>query len=103
MLQSLADDNDLVIAVGFSFEDSIKKIAAANPDTNFSGIDILQGENAPENFASLVFNEAEGSFLVGVAAALITGTRKVGFIGGGCGTPDRLIYSLKATFAKFKR
>ena len=98
MLQSLADDNDLVIAVGFSFEDSIKKIAAANPDTNFSGINILQGENAPENFASLVFNEAEGSFLVGVAAALITGTRKVGFIGGGCGTPDRLIEKFEAGF-----
>ena len=98
LLQSLADDNDLVIAVGFSFEDSIKKVAAANPDTNFAGIDILQGENAPENFASLVFNEAEGSFLVGVAAALVTGTAKVGFIGGVCGTPDRLIEKFEAGF-----
>ena len=98
LLQSLAEDNDLVIAVGFSFENSIKKIAVANPDTNFAGIDILQRDNSPANFASLVFNEAEGSFLVGVAAALVTGTRKVGFIGGVCGTPDKLIEKFEAGF-----
>ena len=98
LLQALAEDNDLVIAVGFSFEDSIKKVAAANPDTNFAGIDILQRDNSPTNFASLVFNEAEGSFLVGVAAALKSGTGKVGFIGGVCGTPDRLIEKFEAGF-----
>ena len=98
LLQSLAEDNELVIAVGFSFEDSIKKVAAANPDTNFAGIDILQRENATANFASLVFNEAEGSFLVGVAAALKSETGKVGFIGGVCDTPDRLIEKFEAGF-----
>ena len=98
LLQSLADDNDLVIAVGFSFENSIKKVATANPDTNFAGIDILQIDNSPTNFASLVFNEAEGSFLVGVAAALKSETGKVGFIGGVCGTPDRLIEKFEAGF-----
>jgi len=98
LLQSLADDNDLVIAVGFSFENSIKKVAAANPDTNFAGIDILQRENAPANLASLIFNEAEGSFLVGVAAALKSETGKVGFIGGVCGSPDRLIEKFEAGF-----
>ena len=98
LLQSLAENNDLVIAVGFSFENSVKKVAAANPDTNFAGIDILQRENAPANFASLVFNEAEGSFLVGAAAALKTKTAKVGFIGGVCGTPDRLIEKFEIGF-----
>ncbi len=98
LIQSLAENNDLVIAVGFSFEDSIKKVAAANPDTNFAGIDILQRNNSPANFASLVFNEAEGSFLVGVAAALKSKTGKVGFIGGVCGTPDRLIEKFEAGF-----
>ena len=33
LLQSLGEDDDFVIAVGFSFESSIKKVAAANPDT----------------------------------------------------------------------
>lgn len=98
LIQSLAEDNDLVIVVGFSFEDSVKKVAAANPDTNFAGIDILQRDNSPANFASLVFNEAEGSFLVGIAAALKSETGKVGFIGGVCGTPDRLIEKFEAGF-----
>ena len=98
IIQSLAEDNDLVIAVGFSFEDSIKKVAAANPETNFAGVDIMQRENAPANFTSLVFNEAEGSFLVGVAAALKSKTGKVGFIGGVCKTPDRIIEKFEAGF-----
>ena len=91
LIRSLAADNDLVIAVGFSFDNSIKKVAAANPDTNFAGVDIQQGNDPPANFASLLFNEAEGSFLVGAAAALTTKTDKVGFIGGVCSTPDELI------------
>ena len=98
LLQALSEDNDLVIAVGFSFESSIKKVADANPDTNFAGIDILQGDNSPANFASLVFDEAQGSFLVGVAAALKTETDGIGFIGGVCGTPDRLIEKFEAGF-----
>ena len=91
LIRSLAADNDLVIAVGFSFDSSIKKVAAEDPGTNFAGVDIQQGDDPPANFASLLFNEAEGSFLVGAAAALTTKTDKVGFIGGVCATPDELI------------
>ena len=98
LIRSLAANNDLVIAVGFLFENSIKKVAAEYPDTNFAGIDIQQGNDPPENFASLLFNEAEGSFLVGVAAALTTKTDKVGFIGGLCATPDKLIEKFEAGF-----
>ena len=98
LIRSLAADNDLAIAVGFLFENSIKKVAAEYPDTNFAGVDIQQGDNPPANFASLLFNEAEGSFLVGAAAALTTKTDKVGFIGGLCATPDRLIEKFEAGF-----
>ena len=98
LIRSLASDNDLVIAVGFSFDGPIKKVAAENPDTNFAGVDIQQGEDPPANFASLLFNEAEGSFLVGAAAALTTQTDKVGFIGGVCSTPDRIIERFEAGF-----
>ena len=98
LIRSLAADNDLVIAVGFLFENSIKKVAAEYPDTNFAGVDIQQGNDPPANFASLLFNEAEGSFLVGVAAALTTKTDKVGFIGGLCATPDKLIEKFEAGF-----
>ena len=98
LLRSLATENDLVIAVGFSFENSIKRVASLNPDTNFAGVDIQQGDDPPANFASLLFNEAEGSFLVGAAAALTTETDKVGFIGGVCSTPDKLIEKFEAGF-----
>ena len=98
LIQSLAEDNDLVIAVGFSFDSSIKKVAAEDPGTNFAGVDIQQGDGPPTNFASLLFNEAEGSFLVGAAAALTTETDKVGFIGGVCSTPDKLIEKFEAGF-----
>ena len=98
LIQSLAEDNDLVIAVGFSFDSSIKKVAAEDPGTNFAGVDIQQGDGPPANFASLLFNEAEGSFLVGAAAALTTETDKVGFIGGVCSTPDKLIEKFEAGF-----
>ena len=98
LFQSLSQSNDLVIGVGFSFEASIKKAASENPDTNFAGIDILQRDDSPPNFASLVFDEAEGSFLVGVAAGLKTETDRVGFIGGVCATPDRLIEKFEAGF-----
>ena len=98
LIRSLAENNDLVIAVGFSFEDQIKKIASEFPETSFAGVDIQQGESPPVNFASLLFNEAEGSFLVGAAAALTTETYKVGFIGGVCATPARIIERFEAGF-----
>lgn len=98
LIRSLASDNNLVIAVGFSFDSSIKKIAAEYPDTNFAGVDIQQGNNPPANFASLLFSEEEGAFLVGAAAALTTRTNKVGFIGGVCSTPDGIIERFEAGF-----
>ncbi|MCY4262128.1 MAG: BMP family ABC transporter substrate-binding protein, partial [Candidatus Dadabacteria bacterium] len=98
LIRSLAETSDLVIAIGFSFEDQIKKIAAEFSETSFAGVDIQQGENSPGNFASLLFNEAEGSFLVGAAAALTTETDKVGFIGGVCATPYRIIERFEAGF-----
>lgn len=98
LIRSLAGKNDLVIAVGFSFEGAIKKVAAEYPGTNFAGVDIQQGNSPPSNFASLLFDEAEGSFLVGAAAALTTETGKVGFIGGVCSTPDAIIERFEAGF-----
>ena len=97
-IRSLAGENDLVIVLGFSFEEHVKKVAAEYPDTSFAGVDILQRDDSPPNFASLVFDEAEGSFLMGVAATLKSVTGKVGFIGGVCATPDRIIEKFEAGF-----
>ena len=70
---------DLVIAVGFSQADAVKKVAAQNRDRPFA---IVDSEVEGPNVRSLLFQEHEGSFLVGAIAALTSKTGKVGFIGG---------------------
>lgn len=70
---------DLTYGVGFLLADSVKTVAGKYPDNNFSIIDAVV--DAP-NVASITFKEHEGSFLVGVIAAMTTKTNKVGFVGG---------------------
>jgi basic membrane protein A and related proteins len=70
---------DVVVAVGFSFATPLEEVAKEYPDTKFVIIDSVV--DAP-NVQSVVFKEHEGSFLVGMAAALASKTGKVGFVGG---------------------
>jgi basic membrane protein A len=70
---------NVVIAVGFSFATPLATIAKEYPDTKFVIIDSVV--DAP-NVQSVVFKEHEGSFLVGMAAAMASKTGKVGFVGG---------------------
>ena len=70
----------IVLGVGFAQADAIAKVAAEFPDTEFSIIDVTWLD-AP-NLRQYGFKEHEGSYLVGVAAALKTETDKVGFVGG---------------------
>ena len=59
--------NQLVIATGFLWTDTITQAAAAYPDTHFLLIDAVV---EADNVHNIVFAEEQGSFLVGVAAAL---------------------------------
>ena len=68
-----------VIAIGFSQGSSVQKVASEFPKVQFALIDSVV--KLP-NVESIVFKEQEGSFLVGVMAALASKTGKVGFIGG---------------------
>jgi basic membrane protein A len=80
LLRLLADEGyDMVIGVGFAFEEELVAAAADYPDTTFAIVDA-----APEgdNIMGLVFAEEQGSFLVGAAAALTSETGQIGFIGG---------------------
>ncbi|MBK9323158.1 MAG: BMP family ABC transporter substrate-binding protein [Bdellovibrionaceae bacterium] len=70
---------DLIIGIGFAQTEAIKKISAQHPDVKFALVD---GEVAAPNVRSLLFEEHEGSFIVGALAALKSKTGKVGFIGG---------------------
>jgi len=79
-LQRFAEDgrNPIVMA-GFSWAAALEKIAAEYPDTNFAIIDMVV--DAP-NVRSVVYKEHEGSYLVGVLAAMASKSKKVGFVGG---------------------
>lgn len=70
----------LVLGVGFAQADAIAAVAADNPDVQFSIIDV-SWLDAP-NLRQYAFKEHEGSYMVGVAAALASETAKVGFVGG---------------------
>ncbi len=80
MHRSFARKNfDLVIGIGFAQVEAVKKVAAQFPKIKFA---IIDGEITAANVRSLMFEEHEGSFLVGALAALKSTTGKVGFIGG---------------------
>lgn len=69
----------VVIAVGFNNHGAIETVAKEFPNVRFTIIDSVV--DLP-NVQSVTFREHEGSFLVGMAAALVSKTGKVGFVGG---------------------
>ncbi|MEE1793600.1 BMP family ABC transporter substrate-binding protein [Streptomyces sp. BE308] len=72
--------NNPVIGVGFAYAPAIKKVAPKFPKITFGIID--DASVTGKNIANIVFNEEQGSYLAGVAAAKVTKTKTVGFIGG---------------------
>ncbi len=68
-----------VLGIGFAQGPAIEKVAGEFPKTNFAIIDMVVDK---PNVQSIVFKEHEGSFLVGMLAAMASKTGKVGFIGG---------------------
>jgi basic membrane protein A and related proteins len=69
-----------IIAVGFAYSGPLAAVAGDFPDTKFAIIDDAAATGP--NIANLTFAEHEGSFLVGVAAALKSEANHVGFVGG---------------------
>ena len=69
-----------VIGIGFAYATALGKVAKDFPNTKFAIVDDASLTNA--NVTPLVFAENEGSFLVGVAAALKSKSGNVGYIGG---------------------
>jgi basic membrane protein A len=70
---------DLIIGVGFAQAEAVKKVATQFPQTKFAIVDM---EVPLPNVQSLMFEEHEGSYLVGALAAMKSKTGKIGFIGG---------------------
>ena len=70
---------DPIVAIGFSFAAALEKVAPEFPDSHFAIVDMVVDQ---PNVRSIVFKEEEGSYLVGIMAAMASETGKVGFIGG---------------------
>ena len=70
---------DPIVGIGFSQGTSLEKVAKDFPKLKFAIIDSVV---ALPNVQSIVFKEHEGSFLVGMMAAMASKTGKVGFVGG---------------------
>ena len=68
-----------IVMTGFAFGDALGQVAGDYPDTDFVIIDMVVDQ---PNVRSVVFNEHEGSYLVGMLAAEASKTGTVSFIGG---------------------
>jgi len=68
-----------VVAVGFTMANAVQAAAEEYPDTKFTLIDMVVGL---PNVQNVIYKEHEGSFLVGVLAAMNSKSGTVGFVGG---------------------
>ncbi|MEN8893247.1 MAG: BMP family ABC transporter substrate-binding protein, partial [Planktotalea arctica] len=68
-----------IVMTGFAFGNVLTEVAPDYPDTKFAIIDMVVDQ---PNVRSVVFNEHEGSYLVGMMAAMASKSGTVGFIGG---------------------
>ncbi|TKT82587.1 BMP family ABC transporter substrate-binding protein [Aquamicrobium sp. LC103] len=73
------DGRNPIVMAGFNWSAALEKISGEYPDTSFAIIDMVVDK---PNVRSVVFKEQEGSYLVGVMAALASKTGTVGFVGG---------------------
>lgn len=69
-----------VITMGFAMADPLATVAPDYPDTKFVVIDVSWLDVA--NLRQVAFAEHEGSYLVGMMAALASKSGTVGFVGG---------------------
>ena len=72
-------DYALVVGIGFVQSAAVRKVAVDFPKTHFL---IVDSEVKLPNVRSVLFKEHEGSYIIGVIAALASKTGSVGFLGG---------------------
>jgi basic membrane protein A len=70
---------NIVVSIGFTQATAVEKVSVEFSNLKFA---IIDGFVEKPNVQSTLFKEHEGSFLVGMAAAMASKTGKVGFVGG---------------------
>ena len=69
-----------IITMGFAMADPLSSVAPDYPDTKFVVVDVTWIEG--DNIRQIGFAEHEGSYLVGMLAAMASKSGTVGFVGG---------------------
>ena len=72
----------LVVAMGFAQADAVAAIAPQYPDVNFVAVDVCWVDDPAGNIYQACYKEHEGSFLVGMIAAMASKSGTIGFVGG---------------------
>jgi basic membrane protein A len=72
----------LIVAMGFAQADAVAAVAPQYPDINFVNVDVCWLDDPAGNIYQACYKEHEGSFLVGMIAAMASETGKIGFVGG---------------------
>ena len=80
-LTNLASKNELVIGVGGQTQAAVYKIAKRFPNVHFSIVGGNEGESAP-NVAGYDVKQAEIAFVAGAAAAMLSKSGAVSYVGG---------------------
>ncbi|MFA5467619.1 MAG: BMP family ABC transporter substrate-binding protein [Sphaerochaetaceae bacterium] len=83
--QAADEEYDIIMVTGFTWADALGEVAPLYPDQNFVIVDV-DWVGQP-NVMEFIYNEEEGSYLVGLAAALQAKAEGInnprfGFIGG---------------------
>jgi len=77
----LDEEYDLILCTGFKLADATRKAAQENPDRLFAIIDDASCADLP-NVACLMFAQEQASYLVGIAAGMMTDSNTVGYVQG---------------------
>ncbi len=72
----------LIVGMGFAQADAVASVAPDYPDIKFVAVDVCWLEDPASNIYQACYKEHEGSFLVGMIAAMASKSGKVGFVGG---------------------
>lgn len=80
--QLAASGNKAVVAVGFVYAKAIGNVAKKYPNVKFAIIDDASPDSKGANVEQITFKEHEASYLAGVAAAKMSKTGHIGFVGG---------------------
>lgn len=80
-VETVVEDSDLVIGVGFKLTDTIKEASENYPEQKFAIVDGTFDE-IPSNVVPILFNEQQAGYSTGLIASQMTESNVLGFIGG---------------------